>query len=703
MIDGFKPDFTYRGTFGLIANRRSRMKQDGAYTFVSLNSRLYKYDTEANELVETYGTTEYAISSFIVKNEWIVIGYEMGMVEICNRNKKLRLHRKSVTAMGIFENILCSGSSDGTICIYDLDLETEQIVSCNSAVVQIEIGSEIFVACGDKSIRKYTISGSAVDMILFDDHIFDFIRRESELFVICKSGGSHFVDLKTNEIRKFIDYNKIKSVNCFGDILMVFCGIKIYRYKMTKKEAFGLQLQSTFAVGDKNMLSVMMFGNKYVGITLRNKLVVFDEKKEIKNYLNLHETEIIQVQVEDENGHFYTLSKERLIKWVVGDEILVVENKVDLDAARAFLIINSNIFIATSNMITEYNPITLSQLNQFDINATKMCLYNDICAVCYDKTVTFYTDCFKTRLREFELPDSVSSCEFSRDGLFTVGCVDGKAYLYNQIDFDTTEMVQKFCLYGHSLPIRSISFSPDNKLIATCSIDKLVKLWSMDFGECRKTFVGDSQNVEFVSGDEFDDDLWFYSNNSIVYQEKFNRLKYFKAFSSGIIKICGNNMIYTEKSGVSLLTMNREELLLEKEEVSDRMVNKEAFITDASNYEKFSKYLMKLSDNFTGGVSNEFYGFIVATDFVEMEQFVHLLGVKDVNVIMRVIENNLEGNTVFNGRLLNVLIRFHQRTVEKYENYKEIVIRIHSKLKQIEDAIYDNDAVMKMEMYGIYE
>jgi U3 small nucleolar RNA-associated protein 12 len=50
-------------------------------------------------------------------------------------------------------------------------------------------------------------------------------------------------------------------------------------------------------------------------------------------------------------------------------------------------------------------------------------------------------------------------------------------------------------LYGHKLPVLGMDISFDSKLIVTCSADKNIRLWGLDFGDCHKAFFGHQDSI----------------------------------------------------------------------------------------------------------------------------------------------------------------------------------------------------------------
>lgn len=49
------------------------------------------------------------------------------------------------------------------------------------------------------------------------------------------------------------------------------------------------------------------------------------------------------------------------------------------------------------------------------------------------------------------------------------------------------------------LPVLSMDISHDSKLIVTCSADKNVKIWGLDFGDCHKSIFAHDESVMQVA------------------------------------------------------------------------------------------------------------------------------------------------------------------------------------------------------------
>ena len=54
------------------------------------------------------------------------------------------------------------------------------------------------------------------------------------------------------------------------------------------------------------------------------------------------------------------------------------------------------------------------------------------------------------------------------------------------------------------LPVLSMDISGDSKLIVTCSADKNVKIWGLDFGDCHKSIFAHDESVMQVAFERID-------------------------------------------------------------------------------------------------------------------------------------------------------------------------------------------------------
>lgn len=731
MVDDFTPDFSYVGTYGLVSNKHSILQQSGDKYSISINNRLYTYSCDTDELISTSGTTDHSISSFYSDDNWTILGCEKGIVEICQLNLILRLNKKKVTAIAVSENILYSGSSDGGICVYDLDLHKEEYISTGSSIVSIEVSSDqtyIFVACGDKTVKKFNRSSRVlVDIQEVSDFIQSVCLRENEMFILCKNGVSYLWNLEENQLKTFQQYKKARTIGICGNgddlSFYVLCAGKLFLYQMNKNDTFGLKHSITLEI-DKSIQIVIKHDKKFVGITNKNRIIVLDEKKVHKNYSEYHEGEIITIETLDDNVdgtntlRVASFSADSLIVWSVDDSGISLINRVNLMGAKCLLVHSGIIYIALNGKIEGYDSNTLNLTKSVSVECTAFASFNDIIAVCYKETVTFYTDGFDTKLREYLLPDSSVFCAFSLGGLFTVSCLDGKVYVYEGYNLTPTadnsnqdDFRQKFCLYGHSLPVRHIDFSPDGKLIGTCGSDKLIKIWGLDFGECRKTIIGDSQNIQYISNNNsmkvaFTDDLWFYSDNSIRYNKKFENLRTLRAFNRGFIKYTGEYLIFSENQGLSLYKMNEEEYLPEENKLLEKMIYKEVFISNISHYDNFVRILESKNSH------NDMFEFLERIEFTEIDQLLCVLESENVEymveMIQKVIKNKLSGENddlsavIFCTRLLKCLFKHHKFILDRMEEFSEITSVLRLKMRKVLDIVCYNDAELKIEMNGVY-
>jgi len=97
--------------------------------------------------------------------------------------------------------------------------------------------------------------------------------------------------------------------------------------------------------------------------------------------------------------------------------------------------------------------------------------------------------------RTLKVADDILSVRFSPDGrLLAVALLD------NTVKVFFVDSLKLFLqLYGHKLPVLNMDISFDSKLIVTCSADKNVRIWGLDFGDCHKALFAHQDSVMQVA------------------------------------------------------------------------------------------------------------------------------------------------------------------------------------------------------------
>ena len=93
--------------------------------------------------------------------------------------------------------------------------------------------------------------------------------------------------------------------------------------------------------------------------------------------------------------------------------------------------------------------------------------------------------------RTLKVNDDILSLRFSPDArLLAVSLLD------NTVKVFFVDSLKLFLnLYGHKLPVLNMDISYDSKLIVTCSADKNIRLWGLDFGDCHKALFAHQDSI----------------------------------------------------------------------------------------------------------------------------------------------------------------------------------------------------------------
>ena len=97
--------------------------------------------------------------------------------------------------------------------------------------------------------------------------------------------------------------------------------------------------------------------------------------------------------------------------------------------------------------------------------------------------------------RRLDMGDDALCCGYSADAKHVaVGLLDATV----RVLFGDT-FAQYLTLFGHKLPVLSLSISSDGSLLVSGSADKTVKIWGLDFGDCHRSLLAHSDSVTSVA------------------------------------------------------------------------------------------------------------------------------------------------------------------------------------------------------------
>lgn len=718
--DGFILDFTGHGPFGIVSSQNSKICEHGGVCYVSVGNRVNMWDLRSNELIGSVGSGKHRVSCFAVETGMLVIGYETGIVEIVtgeglfpssansafssSASKMMRLHRRRVTQIVLSGEVFYSASADGTICCFDLILEEPRLFYDGNGVCAESIsvhGSALLAACADKTVKRWNI-GSAVleDAYAFDEQVFSVLVQGGEALVFTRSGESFLVDLKSRARKSREKYGRIRNVVRKGDIIAVQTQNKLFIYKATKDDTFGLTLVEKIESNPSNV-QVAICGagdDDLVVLTKENGIRLV--RGEISEYIS-HANEILGIGTAGDR--VYSLSKERLIIWSKDrlnkytgvdeekeldlyveqftTEQLVQIGWIDFSAARCFVLFERSIVIGRASGLDFYDMANNRLSKHIDMQQiVSLASYGSVLAVSTDTHATFYDDSFSV-INTLTAPDQISSSSFSPQGdLFAISTLDNKIYVYSSSELDL-----KLSLYGHSLPVRSLVISPDSKLLLSCGSDRLVKLWGLDHGDCRKTFMGDAGNAIFTG-----DALFLFADKQISYYNGHNKLKSFACYQPGILAMGPDYFVASSDKGLSLFTANRYELVPEAAEDSDEEAHPMAReVADTDRYDRFLEYLEQIQAG--KEVSAELYSLLEGTEYTDLIQFLQLLDHDSVDVIVDLISKQLDQSVIVNSRIFLRLFRAHRDIVKFHRSTNLIRSTLLDQLSKLRDCVGMNE------------
>ncbi|CAG7719401.1 unnamed protein product [Allacma fusca] len=288
-------------------------------------------------------------------------------------------------------------------------------------------------------------------------------------------------------------------------------------------------------------------------------------------------------------------------------------------------------------------------------------------ATCNGSFVQFY-DFFMTEgklqfelKRQLDVQDSILSVKVSQDMKFVAtGLLDSTIKLFY---FDTLKF--HLAMYGHSLPVLSVDISSDSQLLVSCSSDKTVRVWGLDFGDCHAT-MKHSDGLVSCAFQERTHYIFSIAKDSLnVYDgDNHQRVQTLKAHVEGGATCMGVGGLYVATAGrdqtIRLYNRTQDILVIddEREQEREEELEKDAVVENpslpalktAESERSADKLIEALDAHKEDSPSNPLftaYGAKDKTEFIlkiltgikasELEQSVMLLPVEYVNRFIPVI------------------------------------------------------------------
>lgn len=162
------------------------------------------------------------------------------------------------------------------------------------------------------------------------------------------------------------------------------------------------------------------------------------------------------------------------------------------------------------------------------------------------------------------MTDDVLAVRYSPNGnLLAVSLLDSTVKVFYQ---DTLKFF--LSLYGHKviifnfvrktvadiiiqLPVLAMDISSDSKLIVTCSADKNVKIWGLDFGDCHKSIFAHDESVMQVAFEHDSHYFWTVGKDKMLKYwdgDKVNIFPFAKEFKADLIpRLCSSRTFKNSK------------------------------------------------------------------------------------------------------------------------------------------------------------
>lgn len=681
--EDFTPDFTYLTTAGEICGRGSLIRQVGDATYISVNNRLNMWNIRFSEIVETICSLNKKITCFDRDDNTLVIGYENGVVQIhSDRVVTFRPHSKRVVRVVKKGDCVISGAMDGSIVLYDMVSEDIRVYyEGNTTCVEdvVVVSCLVIAVCSDNSLRVWDMEDRDLKSVhIFEKPIKRIVVESGMCIVFFKDGECVLYDLVERTSRHIVKFKKLRNVKREDRKVFIQCKNKLHVYEIWGKEKMVFRSLETIGTSDRYMDFDVAPGWGFIFITSDNCWETIREGKICS--FGYHKNEILDFEVQ--NNEVVTFSKEHVMFWTLEDEKMRRVGSIQIKNGECMCIWNGSVVVGGSFGLSFYSLLSYDLVKEMDVGAVSCISTNgDELGVGRDNVLFLYNKNYEAArsLETEELISSIGMAGGSR--IFCVGLLNSKIYIY-----DSDTLALKVVLYGHALPVRSMGLSPDDQELLTCGTDKVVKMWGTRFGECRKTFIGDARNVEYLNSQ-----LFMFASDKIQYFRRYEKLREFKRHQSSVVKVRGDLMISCGKFNIDVYRMDKYEFQESSSSEEEDEVLRAAKIVNYKKYDEFLVGLEKLGEEFSDDNARSFFNILAEVDFCELDKFLYLLNSFDVGQVMNVLDRCSSRNMILAARVLMAIARLHKEVCVSHTRFEHILKTITEKVVEVRNQIGMNE------------
>ncbi|EQB61352.1 beta transducin [Vairimorpha apis BRL 01] len=668
----FIPNYIYKSSFGEISNSKSKIVKYNNFYLVSIENSINLWNFKTNELLHSFRNKKYSVTFFIVDDKNLIIGYSSGLIKIYNLDTfekylEYKIHTKRITKIIKESDYVFSSASDGLLIKYDLIGEKyEKIVSLNSIDTFCIFKNLYGISCTNSTFtylvddHEHTISIpyriKYLHPITNKKILFVFFNNEIKVYDICK-----------NDYKDITKFKKIRQVKVVENFLFILNEKKIYKFDLLKN----FELVKI----NKNIgKDVVDFISDDIFISRNNSYIIN------KHEFSYHKSEILKI-FQDKNLRICTFSNDSLIIWNIESKFTIY-NKIELSDGKCCCEFNNWYVIGTSNCVLFYDIHSLKVYKIINFGNEEKC---NICVdsnihlgIAFNKILSVYNSNLEI-IDKFQLQDYISCLKITKKNII-IGLINSKIYIYNyEKDLLKT-------LYGHSLPV--INIQVHNNLIYTVGLDKMLKIWGIEFGDCRKSIiVNDAKNIKIF------DSLFLVPSGTLKYYKGF-KLYYEKKYTNcNYIYQTENYMFISNNINVSIYEIDKYELELidHEDDVSEIIEQNYENVIHIDKFDNFINYL----DSDVGNFST----FLYKLDNEEINTFIFLLNIQQVNNLINKLSKIKY--SIIKFRLIKSLYNAHQEIVCKNQLFLDERKKLIEKIYKLRNKIGRNIQKLKLKT-GIY-